>query len=785
MCAQKQGIFEFRNGQLVKVPQSEEVASYLVSGMLPAHDNTMVVVTQKHGLYRYDGYSRFDSWPLADSEFLKDNTLVSAAAIPGGYVLGSSHNGLLIVGREGNSLIHLNKTKGLQNDGIEYIYPDNNGNLWLALRDGVDYVEINSPFTFFNSRCGIAGAGFTSWIADNRLYLGTSEGLYVRDWNTSSITHADKTFRRVAATEGQTYNLQKPGNDLLLTHNNGVFAVQGDRAFRVGEQTGAWLFMPLQQHPGYAVCGSYDGLMLYRMTDGAPQFMWRIEGFHESSRIMEQDDEGNLWIAHGYLGLYRLKLAPDLRRVEKQAFYDSTSGFPSNVFINVFKINNELVFTGERGIYSYSKARDAFVPHDALNAIVGKRSHTRKLIEDRDGNVWFASGDELGILKKHNGQHYEVTKTIFNKLQRRLVGGFEHIAYYDEHNVIIGTDDGFVHFDPSFVFNTDHTFTTLIRRVEVTAEKDSLLSGGWFGITAADASTQPADRVPVLPHRYNALRFTFSATSFEDAPQVQYQYKLQGYDANWSAWGLLTRKEYTNLKEGDYTFFVKSKDIYNREGSVAAYSFTVLPPWYRTLWAYAVYVGLFIVLLATVYRMARHEQRKTMRMREIEHQEDVLKVEKEIIKLNNEKLEGELLHKSKELASSAMHIVHSVETIQKIKTSLIAAIDVVHDQDARNQMRRVLRSIDNEITMDNRWEQFELHFNQLHDDFLVRLRKEYPNLTHNDIKLISYLKLNLSSKEIAPLLNLSVRGVEASRYRIRKKMNLTPQVNLTDFILKY
>ncbi len=124
---------------------------------------------------------------------------------------------------------------------------------------------------------------------------------------------------------------------------------------------------------------------------------------------------------------------------------------------------------------------------------------------------------------------------------------------------------------------------------------------------------------------------------------------------------------------------MKSKDIYNREGSGCGLFVYRAALWYRTLWAYAVYIGLFIALLATVYRMARHEQRKTMRMREIEHQEDVLKVEKEIIKLNNEKLEGELLHKSKELASPATHIVH-VETIQKIKTSLIAAIDAVHDQ---------------------------------------------------------------------------------------------------------
>jgi DNA-binding NarL/FixJ family response regulator len=132
-----------------------------------------------------------------------------------------------------------------------------------------------------------------------------------------------------------------------------------------------------------------------------------------------------------------------------------------------------------------------------------------------------------------------------------------------------------------------------------------------------------------------------------------------------------------------------------------------------------------------------------------------------------------------------MHIVHNVETIQKIKTALLSAIESVQDTDAKAHMRKVLRSIASEMSLDNNWEQFELHFNQIHQNFLVRLRKEFPELTHNDIKLISYLKLNLSSKEIAPLLNLSVRGVEASRYRIRKKMNLNPSVNLTEFILRY
>jgi DNA-binding CsgD family transcriptional regulator len=312
-----------------------------------------------------------------------------------------------------------------------------------------------------------------------------------------------------------------------------------------------------------------------------------------------------------------------------------------------------------------------------------------------------------------------------------------------------------------------------------------LISGGTFSMFTTMDHEQTDSLHPELPYALNALRFTFSATSYEDAPRVQYQFKLEGYDNNWSAWTRLTSKEYTNLKEGDYTFSVKSKDIYNREGAITTYKFTVLPPWYRTYIAYTIYGLMTLAALYIVSRFTKVQQQKTMRLKEIQHQEAVLKAEKEIIKLNNEKLENELSHKNKELASSAMHIVHNVETIQKIKTALLSAIESVQDTDAKAHMRKVLRSIANEVSLENNWEQFELHFNQIHQNFLVRLRKEFPELTHNDIKLISYLKLNLSSKEIAPLLNLSVRGVEASRYRIRKKMNLNPSVNLTEFILRY
>ncbi|MBT1688981.1 ligand-binding sensor domain-containing protein [Dawidia soli] len=779
VCRQRQGIAEFKDHELVTVPHSETLARYNVTGMLPAAGNRMLVATQQHGLFMYDGYSSFTPWSPESAPFFRNNTVVSAAAIPGGYILGSSHHGMLMLGDDGTPRLHLHRDNGLQHNGIEYIYPDNNGNLWLALRDGIDYVEINSPFTRLSTASGLAGAGFTSWIEDGTVYLGTSEGLYYKPWAPANPL-TPSPFRLVEGTAGQTYNLQKIGNTLLLTHNNGLYTVRGTTAQRGEGPAGAWLVQPLAKRPGYILCGAYDGLRLYRLVDGKPTFLWKIRGFDESSRVIEQDAAGNLWVAHGYLGLYRITLTDDLRQVRDVQFYNARNGFPSNVFINVFQVNHELVFTGQRGIYSYDAARDTFVPHATLVEAIGAAGHTRKLVEDREGNIWFASGDDLGILRKRNGQHYESTRTIFNKLQRRLVGGFEHIAPYSTRHVIIGTDDGFVHFDPAFVFDTDHTFATLIRGVTLAAGGDSLLSGGW----QPDTKVSVGD-TPELPYARNALRFSFSATSYEDPGHVQYQYILDGYDTQWSPWTKHTTQTYTDLPEGRYTFRVKSMDLYRRAGSEAVYAFVVLPPWYRTYWAYAGYLVAIGLFVRWAYRSLRHTRLKTLRLQEVTHQEAVLRAEKEIIKLNHEKLEHALAHKNQELASSAMHIVHSFETLQKVKSDLYTALEAVQDPEARGHLKRILRAIAGELTLENKWEQFEHHFNHIHQDFLARLRRDYPGLTHNDIKLISYLKLNLATKEIAPLLNLTIRGVEASRYRIRKKMNLDPHINLTDFIMRY
>ncbi|MCX2739994.1 ligand-binding sensor domain-containing protein [Pontibacter anaerobius] len=795
----EKGMYEVQGNKMSFIPNSDILKGETITGMLPHHKAGILLVTGEGKMYSYDGYNHFKEWKLPISPFLEAAKVNTVVSFSGGLAFGTAHNGLLLTDKDGTPRQHLNIEKGLQNNSIRSIYQDDTGNLWLGLNNGISYVESNSAFTHFNANNGLPGTAYTSLLDNGQLYLGTSDGLYFKEWSNRESPLHPAPFQLVEGAQGQVYNLQKVKDKLLLSHHEGPFEIRDGKAERLSDHRGAWFFLPLKSHPDYLLCGTYTGLLLYKFEGEELKFVRSVKGFNESSRVMEEDDAGNIWIAHGYKGIFKLALSDDLSKVVDTKFYGEESGFPSNIFINVFKINGELVFTGEHGIYKYNKRSDRFEKHTVFSKLFDPGVHIRKLAEDVDGNIWFSAGKEMGVLKKKSNGNFEVEKNIFNKLSGKLVGGFEHIAHYDRSNMLIGTDEGFVHYHPSYLQtdNIDHTYHTLIRQVSATdGATDTLISGGAFLHQAQVSVNQSEEFKPALPFAFNSLKFIYSGVTYEENEQVQYQYMLEGFDKNWSGWSTTPQKEYTNLPEGTYTFKVKARDVYNRASEEATFGFTVLPPWYRTVWANGLYLMLGLLVLWLLKRLIdrrvrwqqeqlKIEQEKALRLKEAAHVEEVLKAEKEIIKLNNDKLESELDHKSKELASSAMHVMQSLETIGKVRGQLQTVMEQVEDKQALHHLRKVLRSVEEDMKVENNWDQFELHFNQLHQNFLKRLRHDFQDLTHRDIKLCAYLRMNLTSKEIASLLNLSLRGVETSRYRLRKKLNLEQEVNLTEFILKY
>jgi DNA-binding CsgD family transcriptional regulator len=201
------------------------------------------------------------------------------------------------------------------------------------------------------------------------------------------------------------------------------------------------------------------------------------------------------------------------------------------------------------------------------------------------------------------------------------------------------------------------------------------------------------------------------------------------------------------------------------------------------------------VVLGAILIVDKRHQRDKSRMKQKQERalsekdnqlsEITEKSQSEISKLKNEKLEAELRHKNSELASSTMNLIQKNEFITGIKGKITTVIKKERNQEVKSILQRITKDIEKNLSNEKDWEHFEYHFDRVHGDFLKRIQGEFKSLTAQEIKLASYLRLNLSTKEIAQLLNISVRGVEISRYRLRKKLNLPREVNLQKFILDY
>lgn len=684
----------------------------------------------------------------------------------GNIILGTVLKGIIILSQEGKPLLNIHKNWGLDNNNILSLFVDSYDNLWVGHDNGVTHIETNSPFTYINNQI-VPGAGYASVSYKGMIYLGTSQGLFATKHKRENNLLSLPEFRLINGTEGMVWNLTNHKGTLLMGHEKGTFLIDGYKIKEISPIPGGWSFQELKANPDYLIEGCYSGFLLYKKNENEYQFSHRIMGFDESCRIFEQDDKGHIWIAHGYKGLFRIQLDSALKKAIDIRFYDEKYGFPSNLGINVFKINNQIIFTSENGgIFTYNEKTDRFETNKDFEQYLGITPGISKMFEDESGNIWVNEINRTGILVKQNNGTYRYQFRPFNKLKNALIRGFEHFGKLPDKSTLFGFGNGFIHYNPSIKNGVNYPFYSIIRRVEILNESDSIIYGG-FRISKTDSSM-------IFPHKHNSLRFTFSAPYFEDIEKTQYSYFLDGFDKTWSNWTNKTDREYTNLPAGNYKFQIKSKNIYGTESYEDIYSFKISTPLYQTWWAYFIYFILGFVLLRKSFQIYSKQRENKLRFENIQK-------ERQIIELKNLQLNAELEQKSNELGSLTSLIVNKNAFLQQIKNFLNDAYNNLGAKD-KKEIITLTRKIDSEADIDKEWNLIEPHFDSVHKGFLTKLKENYPQLRPHDLKLCAYIHMNLRSKEIAVLMNNTPRGIEAHRYRLRKLFGITRETNLKNFL---
>jgi ligand-binding sensor domain-containing protein/DNA-binding CsgD family transcriptional regulator len=781
----EKGLLEYDENELVALNGCSELIGQAVSSVLPfGSGNEILICTEGKGLFIYDGI-KLRKWDIPVNESLIRNQIFSATVLQDKYyALGTILDGVIIIDQDGRLIQHINKKKGLQNNTILDLFPDRAGNLWLALDNGIDYVTVNSPVTFIQDPVGF-GAGYASVIYEGRLYLGTNQGLYVRDWE---INESEGSFTMIPGTYGQVWYLGVHNGILMCGHDKGTFIVSGERAEHINNIPGGWKYLELKQFPGFMIGGTYSGIILFRWEQGSWKFVRQISGFNESFRVFEEDDQGNIWMSHGFKGIFRVRLSDDLETVADQRFYTVDDGLPLNFYLSVFRIKGKIIIASEKGIFEYVPDDDRFVYSVYFNHLLSPLVAISYLREDQEGNIWYVSDNRTGVFRIQEDFSYQHVTTPFILLSGRFIHGFESIYPYSPWHLFFGTENGFAHYAPQEYFSNYQQFSAYITRAEALYQDSVFYYGRGLNPSSGRKSKYS------FPYKDNSFRFTFSSPVYDNAGNTEYSYRLSGFGEEWSQWSRLFFKEYSNLPDGHYSFEVIARNQLGTESLPDSLEFEVMHPWYKSLTAFIAYMVItlsLILLIAWIVNrrieISRQRERiNNQRIYEVKEQEYIqqaLQAEKEIIRIKNENLNAEMILRDKELANQAMNMVRKNEFLLKLKEELNNFKNNCQDEALRDKIIYIVTRINREVDSNKQREVFENAFDEVNEDFMNKLNVKYPMLTPAERRLCAFIKMNISTKEIAPLMNISVRGVEICRYRIRKKMGITRDTNLTGLLL--
>lgn len=773
------GLMELNGGQWTPVKEGNKLAGILIAGMLSMGKDSIYIITRTKGIYLLNNGS---ITPHQSGNGLGNYYINSAAKISNAeFVIATSSAGCQVININNNTRTSYSGETGLQNNNVISVYLDANHNLWTGLNSGISYITRNSPIRYLNIAKSNNVSGYSVRIHDNNIYVATSNGLYYSPLTDPNNFTGDN-FSLVKNTgHFEAWNLAVVNGQLLLGNDNGAYVVQGNVTRPISTGAGSWVFLPTSTvlPAEDIVVGTYFGLKRLHYENNTFTDLGKIQGTTDSYRFLTTDNNGDIWASHPYRGIYRFNLAQD-KKTYNCHLYTIHHGLPSTINNFVFKIRNQVIFATTQGLYEFDHNTNRFIPSGFLSAVF-KGLKVRYLTEDKDGDIWFCTEKGMGVVHFTSaGSTNNYAVTYFPELDKELLPGFDNIYPYNKENIFIGSVRGVIRLDYKKYTSGRPAVTVLLGQVKATGKKDSVMAGSFLQTIPG---TGPA--MTYLPGGYNSLHIEYSSPAYEFQQNIEYSYQLEGYRDEWSGWDTRSEKDFSNLPDGKYTFKVKARDNQQNESAVVSYSFTIAAPWYKSFWAIAGYICIFAGLSYFLYRQHRKKLASLQQKHEEElkrqayiHHLEKEKNEKEIIRMQNEKLAQEVLLKKKELANTSMHLMEKEDTIIKIKEK----VDRLKTEADNDDIKSITDLIKDTEKLNANWDQFAARFDELNDGFLNKLRKKYPQLTNSDLKVCSYIKLNLSNKEMAQILNISVRGVEVSRYRIRKKIGLQTSESLSSFL---
>lgn len=754
------GLFQLQNGNAVLVSEAQPFLENIVVSFFKKNEN-YIAVTQKNGIFQLNNGNP-TVWNKNTTNYLLDKTIYTAKKLTDGSImLGTISSGLIHLSSEGDIIYQIDQNLGLGNNTVLSIFEDKNAHVWLGLDNGISVINTNTAFKVYTDNVGKLGSVYAAARHKGYSYLGTNQGLFYKK-NTTVNT----TYTLISKTKGQVWNLNKLGDDLFCGHHEGTFLVNADKVEKIADKPGTWKVQWLDASKNLVIQGNYNGLYILEKLNSKWQIRNKLTGFDISSRYFGIAANQTIYVNHEYKGVFKLRANANYTEIIS---YNLVEELPKGAKSSLISYQDKLLFAFEDGIYVLKKGAESFVKDTILsNGFLETAKYTSgKLTYDSiNDKLWAFNAQEImyfepGIL----ADELKVRRIALPSKTRKDISGFENITDFGDDTYLFGNATGYILFDLEKLDFKPYTIT--LRTIQNKSRKEEQ---NFVALTTAEP----------FNYKDNSFVFDYSVAEYDKFRSVVYQYRLDGMYEEWSSWSTVSQATFENLPPGDYEFKVRARIGDQISENIASYQFSIARPWYLSVVAIVIYIVLLIALFIAIQiynRKYYRKQKETLietnqRKLELANYES----ERKIMKLQNEKLQQDVESKNRELAASTMNIVKKNELLNAIKKELKA-------DSQEEELKSVIKIIDKNLNPKKDWEFFKEAFNNADKDFLKKIKELHPKLTPNDLKLCAYLRLNLSSKEVAPLLNISVRSVEIKRYRLRKKMELEHEDGLVEYVL--
>lgn len=772
--AKDRGIMKIEGSNAQIIPNTEKINN--ISFFLPWEHESILIGTQHQGFFRLKE-GKLKPWHTSATVQLSHKNINRGMIVSDStFMIGTLEDGIYLISKQGNILTHINKRTGLVNNTILNMGINADKSIYLATDNGISIIHFDAEMNYFIDMKNNPGLITQVFETENYLYIGTNNGIYYTPNEQGLTTFEFENLKRIPAVNGHIWYIKRFDNKLFCGANNGLFEIKGTQVRLVcNDGGGSTSLVKLPNANGFLSTNYYRMSIIStqqdRTSDEKLHFEGLVEGINNTCTDALFDAQNHLWVIGEHEGLFQAYLDIENRQLNAIKKFNKSDGLSNSYNLHMAYIDGHLVVCNADGFFIYDSLNDKLIPNEKMNNLFKEGQRCTNITVQDNHHFWLCTANSAMLVANKNG-HYEMEKTYLFEDKYIFPDKFQNISILKD----------------KIIFCLEKGIGVIKRDTAYSYKKYPLNMNKAITINHNISRELPIVSIPEEPIKLSA-----------SSNNIQLFYRSANYTPNLIRyrWRILSDKtteivpwnhtfeehlSIGKLKAGKYTIEIKAIFDDHNESNVERYYIEVSDPFIRTNLGKLTLLVIIILTIYSTYLIYKLLLRKNERKLRLKHAQEIREKKTAIKELQNDLMKKQVEKMHSELTLTNNALVQKDEALQAVKDSLDEVYAHLNGRFPKHDYNKIIQVLNRQKSQEQDRKEFERHFQQSQEGFYEQLRKKYPELTNNEMRLCSLLRMNMNTKEIAERLRISPKSAEVSRYRLRKKMKLDSKVNLSRFL---